>query len=130
MTSMLGTPKFGVDEVETVNLSAKSFADDVINITSTLTLLNDEKTKYNYREDKIIEELKRYIDKTYGAHYASKDIQTIDIWQSLGIEKESCQSNVLKYAMRYGKKGGHNKDDLLKILHYTILWWHFSQPKE
>lgn len=130
MSSMLGTPKFGVDEVETIKLTDADFNDDKINVSFSLKMLNSEKTKYNYSEDKIIEELKRYIDKTYGAHYASKDIQTIDVWQSLGIEKQSCQSNVLKYAMRYGKKGGHNKDDLLKILHYTILWWHFTQPKE
>jgi hypothetical protein len=29
--------------------------------------------------------------------------------------------NVLKYAQRYGKKDGHNRADLLKILHYTII---------
>ena len=29
--------------------------------------------------------------------------------------------------MRYGKKDGYNKKDLMKIIHYTILLWHFTQ---
>ena len=86
--------------------------------------------EYKYNEDAIIAELNKYIESTYGQHYSSDKLQTIDVWESLGIEKESCQSNVLKYAMRYGKKGGYNKADLLKILHYTILWWHYTQEKE
>ena len=84
---------------------------------------------YKYREDKILQELSDYIESTYSQHYATNTIQTIDVWEALGIEKESCQSNVLKYAMRYGKKKGYNKSDLLKILHYTILWWHYTQPE-
>ena len=31
--------------------------------------------------------------------------------------------------MRYGKKDGYNKKDLLKIIHYTILLWHFTQDE-
>lgn len=84
---------------------------------------------YKYSEDEILEELRQYIDSTYGQHYSTEKLQTIDVWEALGIEVESCQSNVLKYSMRYGKKGGHNKADLLKILHYTILWWHYTQSK-
>jgi len=84
---------------------------------------------YKYNEDNIIEELKKYIDATYNQHYSSGNIQTIDVWEALGVEKESCQSNVIKYSMRYGKKGGYNKDDLLKILHYTILWWYYTQDR-
>jgi hypothetical protein len=86
-----------------------------------------ETSKYKYHEDEILKELTNYIESTYGEHYATDKLQTIDIWEALGIEKESCQSNVLKYCMRYGKKGGYNKKDLMKILHYTILWWHYTQ---
>jgi len=85
---------------------------------------------YRYNEDIILEELKKYIDQTYSQHYSADEIQTVDVWKGLGIEKESCQSNIIKYAMRYGKKEGYNKKDLLKILHYTILWWYYSQPKK
>ena len=27
----------------------------------------------------------------------------------------------MKYAMRYGKKGGKNRQDLLKIVHYSLI---------
>ena len=32
--------------------------------------------------------------------------------------------------MRYGKKDGYNKKDLMKIIHYTILLWHFTQGED
>jgi hypothetical protein len=86
--------------------------------------------KYKYREDEILAELTKYIEGTYGEHYVAGDIQTVDVWHAMGIGPESCQSNIIKYAMRYGKKGGHNKKDLLKIIHYTILLWHFTQERE
>lgn len=89
--------------------------------------MSKEQAAYKYDEDKILEQVRSYIDSTYGQHYSSEKLQTVDVWEALSIEKESCQSNVLKYAMRYGKKGGYNKKDLLKIIHYTILWWHFTQ---
>lgn len=91
---------------------------------------------FRYKEDKIIEELNNYIMSTYKGHYAGtnpinkQDIQTIDIWKQLDIEKESCHSNIIKYIMRYGKKDGYNKKDLLKIMHYTILLWYFTQPDQ
>ena len=90
-----------------------------------------ENINYKYNEDKSIQELPCYIDSTYNQHYASEKhaIQTVDVWDSLEIAPQSCQSNVLKYAFRYGKKDGHNKKDLLKILHYTILWWYFTSDQ-
>ena len=32
--------------------------------------------------------------------------------------------NIIKYAQRYGKKGGYNRDDLKKIIHYAIIMLH------
>jgi hypothetical protein len=29
--------------------------------------------------------------------------------------------NIIKYAKRYGKKNGKNKEDLLKIIHYAVI---------
>ena len=29
--------------------------------------------------------------------------------------------NILKYAQRYGKKEGFNRDDLKKVIHYGII---------
>ena len=38
--------------------------------------------------------------------------------------------NVLKYAQRYGKKDGFNRDDLMKILHYTLIAMHTHDLNE
>jgi hypothetical protein len=44
----------------------------------------------------------------------------------MGIAEEMCLGTIVKYAMRYGKKEGKNKKDLLKIIHYTILALHYG----
>jgi len=79
-----------------------------------------EKTSFKYNEDRIIEELYAYIKKTYGGHYGDK-IQAQDLIISSGHAEGFYIGNVIKYASRYGKKNGKNKDDLMKVLHYTIL---------
>jgi len=32
-----------------------------------------------------------------------------------------CMGNIMKYAMRYGKKNGKNYQDLMKIIHYAMI---------
>ena len=93
--------------------------------------------KYRFREDKILNEVSKYIAATYKAHYVNEkagtkdeEIQTIDVWKQMGHVEEACHSNIIKYAMRYGKKDGYNKKDLMKIIHYTILLWHFTQDED
>lgn len=78
---------------------------------------------YKYNEGKIIEEIKAHVDKTYGAHYMSDDLQAFDAWIALGEESSAAtfRNTALKYLWRYGKKGGKNKEDLLKAVHYLIL---------
>lgn len=77
---------------------------------------------YKRNEDKIIEAIKQYIDSTYSGHYNGKgDIQAVDVWDACGISKESYISNIIKYAMRFGKKGGENPKDIMKIIHYSIF---------
>ena len=39
----------------------------------------------------------------------------------LGIDKDFCEANAIKYLARYGKKNGKNRKDLLKAIHYVIL---------
>ena len=92
--------------------------------------------KYRFREDEILKEISDYIASTYKAHYVNEkagtkdeEIQTIDVWKQIGHVEQACHSNIIKYAMRYGKKDGYNKKDLLKIIHYTILLWHFTQDE-
>jgi hypothetical protein len=77
-------------------------------------------TDFKYSEDKILDELRIYIQNTYGSHYGDQ-IQAQDLIRSMGMAEEFFLGNVIKYASRYGKKSGKNRDDLLKVLHYTIL---------
>tara|TARA_E500000318_G_scaffold97935_1_gene98939 strand:- start:423 stop:707 length:285 start_codon:yes stop_codon:yes gene_type:complete len=76
-----------------------------------------------YNEDKIINEIKTYVESTYGEHYTTtKDgFQVQDLLRHMNIDKDFCQSNAIKYLCRYGKKDGHNRKDLLKAIHYIIL---------
>ena len=75
---------------------------------------------FKYGEDKILDELRIYIQNTYGSHYGDQ-IQAQDLIRSMDIAEEFFLGNVIKYASRYGKKNGKNRDDLFKVLHYTIL---------
>jgi hypothetical protein len=76
-----------------------------------------------YNEDKIIKEISKYIESTYGEHYSiDKDgFQVQDMLRHMNIDKDFCQANAIKYLCRYGKKNGKNRKDLLKAIHYIIL---------
>ena len=41
-----------------------------------------------------------------------------------------CMGNIMKYAMRYGKKEGHNDTDLYKIVHYAIIALHLNDKEK
>ena len=79
------------------------------------------KIKYKYNENKIIGDLKGYVDHTYSEHYAQTSFQSTEVIIDSGNGLGFCLGNVLKYAMRYGRKDGYNRKDLFKILHYTII---------
>ena len=75
-----------------------------------------------FNEDKFIKEVEKYIKGTYDQHYVGKkEVQTIDVWETLGSIDTTCRDTAIKYLMRYGKKGGHNRKDLLKAVHYIVL---------
>jgi hypothetical protein len=76
---------------------------------------------YKYNEAKYLRELADYLDGTYGEHYVAKEIQVIDIWESLGTLDTTARDTAIKYLMRHGKKDGKNRKDLLKAMHYIIL---------
>lgn len=82
--------------------------------------LNSSDPTYKYAEGQIISDLKTYIDRTYGSHYGDR-VQAQDLIISSGHAEGFYVGNVIKYAARYGKKNGHNKDDLMKVLHYAVL---------
>jgi len=76
---------------------------------------------YKYNEGELIAELKEYIDATYGEHYSLNKFQATEFIIDAGHGDGFCIGNVMKYAQRYGKKDGHNRKDLLKVLHYALI---------
>ena len=81
-----------------------------------------EKISYKYAEDRIIADFKAYIDKTYGQHYQTENnVQCFDAWIALDDATPTFRNTGIKYLWRYGKKNGNNKDDLMKVLHYTLM---------
>ena len=77
--------------------------------------------KYKFNEDKILEDIKDYIDLTYNQHYGNGKYQATDMIIDSGHGEGFCIGNIMKYAMRYGKKDGKNIKDLQKIIHYAII---------
>ena len=79
---------------------------------------------YKYSEDRILKEIKEYIDATYGEHYSQNKFQATEFIVDSGHGEGFCIGNIMKYAQRYGKKDGHNRKDLMKVLHYAIMSIH------
>ena len=76
---------------------------------------------YKYNEGRLLKELTSYIDSTYDQHYSLNKYQATEFVIDAGHGEGFCIGNVLKYAQRYGKKGGKNRADLLKVLHYGLI---------
>ena len=76
---------------------------------------------YKFKENIILDDVKRYIDETYRSHYSTTQKQATEIIIDQGHGEGFCMGNILKYAQRYGKKEGKNKRDLLKVIHYAII---------
>ncbi len=88
------------------------------------------KIKYKYDEDKILAELKKYIDSTYDEHYSKNNFQATEFIIDGGHGEGFCIGNIMKYAQRYGKKDGKNRRDLLKVVHYGIIALHINATEE
>lgn len=76
--------------------------------------------KYEFKEDVILEDLKKYIDSTYSKHYSQGKLQATEIIFDADHGVGFCIGNIMKYAMRCGKKDEKEKE-LLKIIHYAII---------
>lgn len=79
------------------------------------------KIDYKFNEGALLAELQTYVDATYGEHYSRNRFQSSEFIMDCGHGMGFFLGNVLKYTQRYGKKDGHNRKDLLKILHYALL---------
>jgi len=102
----------------TLNGQRKIILDGIV---KKLYRRSGEPMNYKFNEDQLIQELQAYIDGTYGEHYASDKYQATDVIIDSGHGMGFCMGNIIKYAKRYGNKDGHNRKDLLKILHYAII---------
>ena len=65
-----------------------------------------------------------YIDGTYNAHYSQNKFQATEFIMDSGHGEGFCIGNILKYAQRYGKKNGKDRNALLKVIHYGIMALH------
>ena len=74
-----------------------------------------------YKEDKYLKELQDYILDTYKQHYSKSKFQSTQFILDSGHGEGFCIGNIMKYAQRFGKKNGKNRNDLLKILHYGMI---------
>ncbi len=61
---------------------------------------------YKFKENIILDDVKRYIDETYRSHYSTTQKQATEIIIDQGHGEGFCMGNILKYAQRYGKKEG------------------------
>tara|TARA_B100001057_G_C22796202_1_gene929704 strand:+ start:240 stop:533 length:294 start_codon:yes stop_codon:yes gene_type:complete len=88
-----------------------------------------KKIEYKYNEGTLIDDLREYIDQTYSEHYSKDKFQATEFIIDSGHGEGFCIGNIMKYAQRYGKKGGYNRQDLLKVLHYGIIAIHNHDMK-
>lgn len=76
---------------------------------------------YKFNEGELIAEVQRYIDETYSGHYSRNRFQSTEFIVDCGHGDGFALGNIIKYAQRYGKKEGKNRNDLLKVIHYAII---------
>ena len=102
---------------------------EVVITDDTVHTSSKDNTFWKYSEGKILREVEAYLSGTYKGHYVGDEnkIQTIDLIDSNGDAEAFCRSNIVKYASRFGKKDGKNPKDLLKVIHYAFLLYHFSE---
>ena len=92
--------------------------------------MEKELIDYKFSEDRLLDDLKAYIDSTYDAHYSKSKFQATEFIFDSGHGMGFCIGNVLKYAQRYGRKDGYNRKDLQKVLHYAIMALHVHDIEE
>ena len=79
---------------------------------------------YKYDEDRLLSDVRDYIDDTYVQHYSHNNFQATEFIMDSGHGEGFCIGNIMKYAQRYGKKNGKDRKDLLKVVHYGIMALH------
>ena len=77
--------------------------------------------EYKFNEANTIEQIKRYVDKTYERHYGYGKYQATDMIFDSGYGEGFCLGNIMKYAMRYKRKEEGYLLDMKKLIHYAII---------
>ena len=86
--------------------------------------------EYKFNEEEILLLVHRHINKTYEQHYADGKYQATDMIVDAGHGEGFCMGNIMKYAVRCGKKDGTDAEmDLLKIIHYAIIAIHLNDKE-
>ena len=81
-----------------------------------------KRINYKFKEKEILEIIKTYIDTTYTQHYGKGKYQATDMIIDAGHGESFCIGNIMKYAMRCGKKENiSTQAELYKIIHYAII---------
>ena len=62
--------------------------------------------------------------------YANEKYQATDMIIDTGHGQGFCVGNIMKYAMRYGKKNGSDTLDLHKIIHYAIIALYLEEQND
>ena len=93
----------------------------MIQVTQSIMNTMSKKIDYKYNEGELLKEFAQYVDKTYDQHYSLNKYQSTEFIIDSGHGEGFCIGNIMKYAQRYGKKGGRNRADLMKVLHYALF---------
>lgn len=85
--------------------------------------------EWKYGEGKVLSDLSDHLKRSYESHYSNdmNGVQTLDVFEARGTLADTSIDNAIKYLMRYGKKAGRNKKDLLKAMHYLVLATAFDE---
>ena len=86
--------------------------------------------RYKYDEQNILNGVYAYIQDTYKEHYSKNNYQATEFIIDAGHGTSFCIGNIMKYAMRYGKKNGSNVNDLFKIIHYAMIAIHIYDEEQ
>lgn len=86
--------------------------------------------EYKFDENSNLHLLKQYVENTYKEHYAHSKYQATDMIIDAGHGEGFCIGNIMKYAMRYGKKNGKSEKDLLKIMHYALIALYLNNEEQ
>ena len=77
--------------------------------------------KYKWEEPLVLHMIEEHINNSYELHYSMNRIQSTEFIFDAEHGEGFCIGNIIKYAQRYGKKNGYNREDLKKIVHYAII---------